>query len=91
MSDYPKGGDIPTTRAWLDRKGFNGVLVGWGADAILGLEKPDILQMEDGLRLWGYPRQIQQSKLRIDLCVVLICFHFDIACCKVYTFIMCIA
>jgi len=36
MSDFPKGGDIGATRTWLDRKGFDGVFVGWKADAILG-------------------------------------------------------
>jgi len=36
MSDFPKGGDIGATRTWLDRKGFDGVFVGWEADAILG-------------------------------------------------------
>lgn len=39
MSDYPKGGDIQTTRVWLDKEGFTGVFSGWKADAILG--KPD--------------------------------------------------
>jgi hypothetical protein len=36
MSDFPKGGDPDTTRAWLDKEGFENILVGWEADAILG-------------------------------------------------------
>jgi hypothetical protein len=36
MGDYPKGGDVEATRAWLDKKGFVGVFTGWEADAILG-------------------------------------------------------
>jgi len=36
MSDFPKGGDIGATRTWLDRKGFDGIFMGWEADAILG-------------------------------------------------------
>jgi len=36
MSDFPKGGDIVATRAWLDKEGFSGVFTGWKADAILG-------------------------------------------------------
>ena len=35
MSDFPKGGDVVSTRDWLDRKGFVGLFVGWEADAIL--------------------------------------------------------
>ena len=55
MSDFPKGGDIIATRVWLDRKGFQGVFVGWEADALLGLERTDILAHggENGLMLWG--------------------------------------
>jgi len=36
MSDFPKGGDVVSTRAWLDKKGFEGIFVGWMADALLG-------------------------------------------------------
>ena len=39
MSDFPKGGDVQATRAWLDLKGFQGVFENWEADALLG--KPD--------------------------------------------------
>jgi hypothetical protein len=55
MSDFPKGGDVKATRAWLDRKGFAGLFVGWEADALLGLEKADIISFggENGLMLWG--------------------------------------
>ena len=55
MSDFPKGGDIEATRAWLDREGFEGIFVGWEADAILGLEERHILAHggEKALMLWG--------------------------------------
>ncbi len=39
MSDFPKGGDIQATRAWLDKEGFLGKFVGWKADAILGKDE----------------------------------------------------
>lgn len=57
MSDYPKGGDIQTTRKWLDKEGFTGVFQGWKADAILGLDKDDIrdeVPGENGRKLWGF-------------------------------------
>jgi hypothetical protein len=38
MSDFPKGGDVATTRAWLDRKGYQSYFMGWEADALLGIE-----------------------------------------------------
>jgi hypothetical protein len=55
MSDFPKGSDIEATRAWLDKEGFEGVFVGWEADALLGLEERHILAHggENGLMLWG--------------------------------------
>ena len=56
MSDFPKGGDIEAARAWLDRKGFEGLFVRWEADALLGADKPYILKKagEDaGEMLWG--------------------------------------
>jgi len=36
MSDFPKAGDVISTRAWLDKKGFSGLFNGWEADALLG-------------------------------------------------------
>ena len=39
MNDFPKGGDVSATRAWLDKKGFGGLFIDWEADAILGQEK----------------------------------------------------
>ena len=58
MSDYPKGGDIEATRAWLDKEGFAGKFTGWEADALLGLEEHRIIQLVEneveGLRLWGF-------------------------------------
>jgi hypothetical protein len=57
MSDFPKGGDIEATRAWLDKEGFVGVFDGWKADAILGLERQDIdnlVPQPRSLMLWGF-------------------------------------
>ncbi len=56
MSDFPKHGDVSTTRVWLDSKGFNGLFNTWEADALLGTEKDDLIAMvpgENGLKLWG--------------------------------------
>ena len=64
MSDFPKGGDISLTRAWLDKEGFIGVLGGWKADAILGLDKTDIhtsVPGENGLKLWGFLNTARQT------------------------------
>ena len=36
MSDFPSGGDVQATRAWLDKEGFVDVFKEWKADAILG-------------------------------------------------------
>lgn len=57
MSTFPFGGDVKATRAWLDKKGFDGLLTGWKADAIIGLNEPQVLSVvpgENGLRLCGY-------------------------------------
>ena len=64
MSDFPKGGDISSTRAWLDKKGFAGVFLEWEADAIFGLDKTDILTSvpgENGLKLWGFLSTARQT------------------------------
>ena len=56
MSDFPKGGNIEATRVWLDKEGFEGLFVGWVADALLGADKAYILKKagEDaGEMLWG--------------------------------------
>ena len=55
MSDFPKCGDIEATRAWLDKEGFEGLFVGWKADAILGLEERHVLAQggDKALMLWG--------------------------------------
>ena len=56
MSDFPKGGDVEATRAWLDKEGFVDFFEDWKADALLGLERTDILTsvpVERGLKLWG--------------------------------------
>ena len=64
MSDFPKGGDIEATRAWLDKKGLSGMFDGWEADALLGLERADIVTAahgENGLKLWGFLNTAKQS------------------------------
>ena len=64
MSDFPKGGDISSTRTWLDKKGFTGFFDGWEADAILGLDKTDIqtsVPGENGLKLWGFLNTARQT------------------------------
>ena len=56
MSDFPKGGDIEATRDWLDKKGFEGLFLGWEADAILGADKAYVLKKageDEGEMLWG--------------------------------------
>lgn len=66
MSDFPFGGDTSTTRAWLDKYGFEDKLIGWQADAITGLSKTDLLSLvkgeEDGYRLWGFFETARKSK-----------------------------
>ncbi len=66
MSDFPKGGDIQATRNWLDQKGFTGKFLNWKADAILGLEKSDIIDLvgdaAEGLRLWGFLNTARQAQ-----------------------------
>ena len=64
MSDYPKGGDVDLTRTWLDSEGFVGFFSSWKADAILGLDKTDILNFvpgENGLKLWGFLNTARQT------------------------------
>lgn len=76
MSDFPKGGDIGATRAWLDKEGFNGLFVGWKADSVWGLELPHIASLvgsqAEGLRLWrllnipGQPQSGQNFSPRLN-------------------------
>ena len=64
MSDYPKGGDIASTRAWLDKKGFIGIFNNWEADAILGLPEEKIMVKVPGERgemLWGFLNTARQT------------------------------
>jgi hypothetical protein len=64
MSDFPKGGDIASTRAWLDKKGFVGFFDGWKADAILGLSEEKIMGKVTGERaemLWGLLNTARQT------------------------------
>ena len=53
--NYLKGGDIASTRAWLDKKGFIGIFNNW--EAILGLPEEKIMVKVPGERgemLWGF-------------------------------------
>ena len=64
MSDYPKGGDIASTRAWLDKKGFIGIFNNWEADAILGLPEEKVMVKVPGERgemLWGFLNTARQT------------------------------
>ncbi len=54
LSDFPKGGDIETTRAWLDKEGFCETLIGWKADAIIGLKDEYVLEMLPGTDFAGF-------------------------------------
>ena len=62
MSDFPKGGNVESTRVWLDKEGFEGLFVGWKADALLGLEREDIRDNGGGdwLKLWGFLNTARQ-------------------------------
>ena len=54
MSDFPKGGDVESTSAWLTKKGFAGLFVDWEADALLGADKDYIIEIagkDEGERL----------------------------------------
>ena len=56
MSDFPNGGDIASSRVWLDSQRFERLFVGWNADALLGADKAYILKHageDEGERLWG--------------------------------------
>lgn len=67
MSDFPKGGGIEETRAWLDKKGFLGVFEECEADAILGLDKADIITIvpgQNGLKLWGFLNTARQQSCK---------------------------
>lgn len=65
MSDFPKDGDISATRAWLDKKLFEGKFINWDAEAILGLDKTEVMSIvpgEDGLRLWSLLKTARQTQ-----------------------------
>jgi len=64
MSDFPRGGDVAMTRAWLDKEGFTGVFLEWEADAILGLTEEKIMARVHGERgemLWGFLNTARQT------------------------------
>ena len=74
MSDFPKGGDVASTREWLDKEGFTGIFVGWKADAILGLPEEKIMVKVPGERgemLWGFLNTARQTKGKKSI----ICSH----------------
>jgi hypothetical protein len=55
--DFPTGGGVTTTREWLNKKGFPEDFLGWEADAILSLDKNDVVSAvsgANGLKLWGF-------------------------------------
>jgi hypothetical protein len=62
MSDFPKGGDVGSTRVWLTKKGFAGLFVDWEADALLGLEERHVQANggRDWLKLWGFLNTARQ-------------------------------
>ena len=63
MSDFPKGGDVASTSAWLEKEGFAGLFPGWKADALLGADKSDIIEIagkDKGRRLWGFLNTARQ-------------------------------
>ena len=72
MSDFPHGGDLTTTRAWLDNEGFDDVFQGniWKADALLGKDDAFIkskflsteAQQERGEVLCGLLNTARKSK-----------------------------
>jgi hypothetical protein len=68
MSDYPHRGDAAATREWLDKEGFTGFFVGWKADALLGIEKEDIIKIvgETGLMLWGLLNTARQAEGKLS-------------------------
>jgi hypothetical protein len=56
MSDFPNGGDVASSRVWLDSQRCERLFVGWNADALLGADKAYILKHageDEGERLWG--------------------------------------
>ena len=69
MSDFPKGRDIVSTRAWLDKKGFEGLFVGWKADALLGLEERHVQANGGGdwLKLGGLLNTARNIKGNISV------------------------
>jgi hypothetical protein len=74
MSDFPKGGDISSTRTWLDRKGFIGIFNNWEADAIFGLSEEKIMAKVPGERgemLWGLLNTARQTTGKTSI----ICSH----------------
>ncbi len=73
MSDFPKGGDIAATRAWLDNEGFHNVFFGWKANTLLLQDLDLILQefkdvmgdsgesRQKARRLFGILKETRQS------------------------------
>jgi hypothetical protein len=84
MSDFPKGGDISSTRAWLDKEGFIGFFNGWKADAILGLSEEKIMAKVPGERgemLWGFLNTARQTTGKTNIiCSSFIVLHLVCIC-----------
>ena len=76
MSDFPRGGDVEATTAWLDKKGFQGLFVGWEADAILGADKAYILKKagkDAGEMFWGLLNTARATTGTLYLTVGIFC------------------
>jgi hypothetical protein len=81
MSDFPRGGDVQDTRAWLDKEGFAGMFTDWKADAILGQDKSDILKMlgtDNGLKLWGFLNIARSANLGKFFILCLSVLYFNV-------------
>ena len=69
MSDFPKGGSVEDTRAWLDKEGFMNMFNNWKADALLGTSHDYIKSrfptteegQEQAEMLWGFLNTAKQS------------------------------
>ena len=91
MSDFPSGGDVQATRAWLDKEGFVDVFIGWKADAILGKSDefvrsrfPKALEGQDQAEmLCGLLNTARQSTGNFTMLVSTTnSFHIDNSFCK---------
>jgi hypothetical protein len=73
--DFPKGGGVTTTREWLNKKGFPEDFLGWEADAILSLDKNDVVSAvsgANGLKLWGYLNRARPTTGNKFICFAIV-------------------